>query len=151
MSQSHAAAYPGRVGLGSFGRRLLAGALGGLAGGLVFGVLMAATGILPMVAALVRSSSLWVGFGVHLAISVVIGWGLTMPFARLLSGYGRAVLVGLAYGVVWWVLGALVIMPAMLGMPLFMVDGMALMSLVGHVAYGAILALTAARVLMGRA
>jgi hypothetical protein len=151
MSQSHAAAYPGRVGLGSFGRRLLAGALGGLAGGLVFGVLMAAMGMLPMVAALVGASSPWIGFGVHLVISVLIGWGLTVPFARLLSGYGRAVLVGLAYGFVWWVLGALVIMPAMLGMRLFMVDGMALMSLVGHLAYGAILALTAARVLKSRA
>ena len=151
MSQSHAAAYPGRVGLGTFGRRLLAGVLGGLAGGLVFGVLMTMMGMLPMIASLVGSSSPVVGFGVHLVISVLIGWGLTVPFARLLSGYGRAVLVGLAYGVVWWVLGALVIMPAMLGMPLFMVDGMALMSLVGHLAYGAILALTAARVLKSRA
>ncbi|WP_077489712.1 hypothetical protein [Sinomonas mesophila] len=139
------------MGLGAFGRRLLAGALGGLAGGLVFGVLMAMVGILPMVAAMVGSSSLWVGFGVHLVISVLIGWGLTVPFARLLSGYGRAVLVGLAYGVVWWVLGPLVIMPAILGMPLFMVDGTNLMSLLGHLAYGAILALTATRVLKSHA
>ncbi|MBT2514935.1 hypothetical protein J7E82_15730 [Arthrobacter sp. ISL-30] len=112
---------------------------------------MAATGMLPMVASLVGSSSPLVGFGVHLVISVLIGLGLTLPFARLLSGYGRSLLVGLAYGALWWILGPLVIMPAMLGMPLFVMDGMALMSLVGHLAYGVILALTAARLLRSRA
>ena len=151
MSQSHAPAYPGRAIPGTWGRRLVAGLVGGLTGGLVFGALMAATGMLPMVASLVGSSSPLVGFGVHLVISVLIAWGLTLLFAGLLSGYGRSLLMGLAYGVLWWILGPLVIMPAMLGMPLFMLDGMALMSLVGHLAYGAILALTAARLLRRRA
>ncbi|WP_251041971.1 hypothetical protein [Arthrobacter sp. ISL-30] len=151
MSQSHATAYPSRALPGTWGRRLVAGLVGGLAGGLVFGAIMAATGMLPMVASLVGSSSPLVGFGVHLVISVLIGLGLTLPFARLLSGYGRSLLVGLAYGALWWILGPLVIMPAMLGMPLFVMDGMALMSLVGHLAYGVILALTAARLLRSRA
>ncbi|GAB4098060.1 hypothetical protein [Sinomonas halotolerans] len=150
MSQSHAAAHPGAPLIGVLGRRLLAGAVGGLAGGIVFGVLMAAMGVLPMIASMVGSSSAAVGFGVHLVISVLIGWGLTVPFAGLLSGYGKAVLVGLAYGALWWVLGPLVIMPTVLGMPLFMVDVAALMSLMGHLVYGAILAVTAARLLTSR-
>ena len=61
MSQSHAAAFPGRTGTGVLGRRVLAGVLGGLAGGLAFGAIMAATGMLPMVASLVGSSSPWAG------------------------------------------------------------------------------------------
>lgn len=129
------------------GRRIAAGAAGGVAGGLVFGLLMAMMGMLPMVASMVGSDSAAVGFGVHMVISVLIGWGLTVPFANLLTSYGKGVLVGLGYGAVWWVLGALVMMPAVLGMPLFMIDLPALMSLMGHLAYGVILALVAVRVL----
>lgn len=129
------------------GRRAVAGVTGGVAGGLVFGMLMAMMGMLPMVASLVGSDSSAVGFGVHIVISILIGLGLTVPFAGLLTSYGRAALIGLAYGVVWWVLGPLLIMPTMLGMPVFMIDATAIWSLMGHLIYGAILALVAVRVL----
>lgn len=133
-------------------RRILAGALGGIAGGVVFGLLMAMMGMLPMIASMVGSSSAVVGFGVHLLISVLIGWGLTLFFGdRLLTSYGRGVLVGLVYGAIWWVLGPLLIMPTMLGMPLFVLDMAAGLSLMGHLIYGAILALVAVRVLKSHA
>ncbi|MBT2523293.1 hypothetical protein J7E80_20480 [Arthrobacter sp. ISL-28] len=112
---------------------------------------MAIMGMLPMVASLVGLSSAPAGFGIHMVISILIGLGLTVPFAGLLSSYGKGTLVGLGYGALWWVLGALVVMPAVLGMPLFMIDTMAGLSLMGHLAYGAILALVAVRVLKGRA
>jgi len=84
-------------------------------------------------------------------ISIGIGLGLTVLFGnRLLTGYGRGALVGLAYGAIWWVLGPLVMMPLMLGMPLFTVDMTSVFSLMGHLIYGAILGLTAVRVLKGR-
>lgn len=86
-----------------------------------------------------------------MVISVLIGLGLTVPFARLLGSYGKGTLVGLGYGALWWVLGPLIIMPAILGMPLFMVDMTTAMSLIGHLLYGTILALVAIRVLKGRA
>lgn len=133
------------------GRRILAGVIGGLAGGIVFGMMMALMGVLPMLASMVGSSSPWVGFALHLMISVAIGLGLTVLFGNwLLTGYARGVLVGLAYGAIWWVLGPLVMMPLMLGMPLFMLDMATLLSLMGHLIYGAILGLTAVRVLTGR-
>ncbi len=128
-------------------RRITAGVTGGIAGGLVFGVLMAMMGMLPMIASMVGSDSALVGFGIHIVISILIGWGLTVPFAGLLSSYGRAALIGLAYGALWWVLGPLLIMPTMLGMPLFMIDATAMWSLMGHLIYGVILALVAVRVL----
>lgn len=129
------------------GRRVAAGTTGGLAGGLVFGLLMAMMGMLPMIASMVGSDSAWVGFGVHLVISVLIGLGLTVPFAGLLVSYGKGALIGLAYGALWWVLGPLVIMPLMLGMPLLTMDAMAMLSLMGHLVYGLVLALVAVRVL----
>lgn len=133
------------------GRRATAGVTGGIAGGLAFGLLMAMTGMLPVVASLIGLNSPGAGFGIHMVISVLIGLGLTVPFAGLLSSYGKGTLVGLGYGALWWVLGALLLMPAILRMPLFMVDTMAGMSLLGHLTYGAILALVAVRVLKGRA
>lgn len=113
---------------------------------------MAMMGMLPVIASMVGSDSAIVGFGVHMMISVLIGLGLTVPFGnRLLTSYGRGAIVGFAYGVVWWVLGPLAIMPAMMGMPLFTIDPSAWMSLVGHLAYGVILGLVAVRVLKSRA
>ena len=134
------------------GRRAVAGTVGGIAGGIVFGILMAMMGMLPVIASMVGSDSAVVGFGVHLMISIGIGLGLTVPFGnRLLTGYARGALVGLVYGAIWWVLGPLLIMPAMMGMPLFAIDGGAWMSLMGHMIYGIILGLVAVRVLQSRA
>jgi hypothetical protein len=134
------------------GRRFLAGAAGGVAGGIVFGILMSMMGMLPVIASMVGSNSAVVGFGVHLMISVAIGLGLTVLFGnRFLTSYGRGALVGLGYGAIWWVLGPLMIMPVMMGMPLFVMDLTALMSLMGHLIYGAILGLVAVRVLKSQA
>jgi len=46
---------------------------GGLAGGVVFGLMMQSMDMLGMVAMLVSSESVAVGWGVHLAISAVVG------------------------------------------------------------------------------
>jgi len=48
-------------------------------------------------------------------------------------------LIGLGYGLVWWVLGPLVIMPARLGMGLFMFNKTTWQSLMGHLIYGLVL------------
>lgn len=149
MSTASAHASHGAVSTG-MGRRVSAGVVGGLAGGVVFGVLMAMMGMLATIASMVGSSSPWVGFGVHLMISVLIGLGLTVPFAALLKSYGKGVIVGLGYGLVWWVLGPLLIMPMMMGMPLFAINTMALMSLMGHLVYGVILAVVAVRVFQSK-
>ena len=58
--------------------------------------------------------------------------------------WGNAVLGGLIYGVIWWVLGALVLMPALLGMSenIFVIGQMQWMSLLGHIIFGVVLALS---------
>lgn len=147
MSATSPVAQPHHAFTLHLGRRITAGAVGGVAGGLVFGVLMTMMGMLPVIASMVGSDSAAVGFGVHMVISILIGWGLTVPFSGLLTSYGRAALIGLAYGALWWVLGPLLIMPMMLGMPLFMIDASAGWSLMGHLIYGVILALVAVRIL----
>ncbi|RJT76981.1 hypothetical protein D6T63_15815 [Arthrobacter cheniae] len=129
----------------------MAGLVGGLAGGAVFGILMAMMGMLPMIASLVGFTSAGVGFAVHLVISILIGLALTIPGAALLQGsLMKSAFVGALYGALWWVLGPLLIMPAMMGMPLFTLDGASVTSLMGHVIYGLILGLVAAMIIRRR-
>lgn len=137
------------------GSRITNGVLAGLIAGVPFGVamqLMAAPtpdgGSIPMigmVAMVVRSQSLLVGWLYHLFNSAVIG-GI---FGWLLGGRVRAYLASLAwgfgYGFAWWILGGLISMPLLLEMPMFApltMDGMlpvAYGSLLGHIMYGLVL------------
>jgi uncharacterized membrane protein YagU involved in acid resistance len=117
-----------------------AGAIAGLGGGLVFGILMGMMGMLPMVGMLVGQENAVVGFIVHMIISAFIGATFGVIAARLLSGWAPAIIGGGVYGMVWWVLGALIMMPLMLGMTqmVFVIGGPQWMSLMGHVIYGVV-------------
>lgn len=119
--------------------RAVNGAVAGIAGGIVFGALMAMMGMLTTIAMMVGSSSALVGAVIHLMISAGFGvlFALFVPTAL---GVGPALGVGAGYGVVLWVIGPLLIMPAMMGMPLFTMDTTAMMSLLGHVIYGLVTA-----------
>jgi hypothetical protein len=118
---------------------MLAGAAGGVAGGVVFGAMMQAMDMIPMVAMLVDSESIGVGWVIHLVISTVLGAGFGVVAARLGWGLAGTAAGGAAYGFAWWVLGALWLMPAALGMPTFTFDTMAWRSLAGHGVFGLIL------------
>lgn len=115
------------------------GVVGGLAGGIVFGLMMQLMGMLGMVGMLVGSESLLVAWGVHLVISAAIGGGFGLVLAPRVRGLVSGVGLGAAYGFVWWVLGPLLLMPAAMGMPLLRVDAMAWQSLVGHLLFGVVL------------
>ncbi|MGE3194546.1 MAG: hypothetical protein AB7K08_13890 [Microbacteriaceae bacterium] len=144
-------ALTGTRGTATLGRRALAGVIGGVAGGIMFGILMAMMGMLPVIASMVGSTSPVVGFIIHIGMSIMIGLGLTVLFGNLLlTSYPRGLVVGMGYGAVWWVLGPLMVMPMMFGMPLFAIDTTALFSLMGHLIYGAILGIVAVRILKHR-
>ena len=89
------------------------GVYGGLAGGVVFGALMAMMGMLPMIGNMVGSPSAWTGFFVHLMISATIdgGFAVLLDVSGLRGGVGS----GLAYGFAWWILGPLTLMPFLNG------------------------------------
>jgi len=132
-----------------------AGITAGLLGGLVFGAMMQMMNaptpqggqmpMMAMVAMVLRSDSVLVGWLYHLFNSSVIGalfgWMLGGRLQTLVAGLGW----GAVYGIVWWILGALILMPVLLGMPPFaplLMEPMrpvAMGSLVGHCVYGIIL------------
>lgn len=100
-------------------------------------------GMLPMVAALVGSQSAVVGFLVHMLISAFIGAVYSLTVNRFSLGAGAALGAGMVNGIVWWVLGALILMPLMLGMSdmIFQIGRDQWMSLMGHLIYGVATAL----------
>lgn len=123
---------------------LKAGIWGGLAGGAVFGIMMAMMGLLPMVAMLVGSESSTVGFIVHMVISAIIGILFTIFLGAQVKSVGSGIGWGLVYGVIWWVLGPLLIMPVWLGMGVQLSAAgvqVAIPSLFGHLVYGLVLGL----------
>ncbi len=96
--------------------KVIKGAIGGLFGGLVFGLWMAEQGTLPTIAKLVGSSSAGVGFLVHMVNSTIIGGSFGFFFSRWAGVTTTGLLLGLVYGFVWWFLGPLTLMPLGLGM-----------------------------------
>ncbi|HJR35143.1 MAG TPA: DUF6789 family protein [Gemmatimonadales bacterium] len=135
--------------------RLWSGVLAGLAAGVVFGVMMqimqaptpdgGRVPVMQMVAMVVRSDSIAVGWLYHLFNSAVLGGLFAWLFGSRLVGYGAGFTYGAIWGVVWWVLGGLLLMPVLLGMPAFAplrmapMRGVAMGSLIGHLIYGLIL------------
>ena len=125
-------------------KNLKSGVYAGLAGGVVFGVMMAMMGMLPMIGQMVGHPSAVTGFLVHLVISAVIGASFVVLFNRVVDSTSGGLGYGLLYGGAWWFLGPLTLMPLMMGMGLGMNWNAAaasamLPSLVGHLIYGAIL------------
>ncbi|MGW3236003.1 hypothetical protein [Streptomyces olivaceus] len=123
------------------------GALAGLAGGLVFGTVMARIGFLPTVAGIVRTDSPAMGLAVHLLIAAILGG----VFGVLVARQQELLFWGLAYGVLWWFLGPLTLLPILLGEPVAWNVAAArdlVPSLLGHLAYGA--ATAAALALLAR-
>ena len=118
--------------------------VGGVAGGLVFGAMMAMMGMMAMIAKLVGSDSIVVGWLVHLIISAVIGLTFAWWFGGKVDSFATGAKYGLLQGFIWWILGPLVIMPLMLGMGIQVGNALAqgnLLSLMGHLIYGVILGL----------
>src|ERR671923_807793 len=135
--------------------RLSASIIAGLIAGVVFGLMMqlmmaptpegGRMPVLAMVGQIVGSPTIGMGWLYHLFNSAVIG----AIFGWLLGGrahsYGAGIGWGAAYGFAWWILGGLVLMPVLLGMPAFaplMMPEMRMVavgSLIGHLVYGVIL------------
>jgi hypothetical protein len=104
---------------------------------------MVEVGFLPTVASLVGGTSPWLGFAVHAAISTLIGMSYGILFRHEAPNFGSGIAWGLVYGLVWWFLGPLTLLPVLLGGSVTWTTNAAhlfLPSLVGHLFYGAVTA-----------
>lgn len=116
------------------------GATASVAGGLLFSLILLATGVLPNVAGMMGSSSVALGFVVHMGISTLIGMSYGLLFRDEAPDAGSGVAWGLLYGLAWWFIGPLTLMPILLGDPFVwtaQAAGNLLPFLIGHLIYGA--------------
>ena len=138
------------------GSRIAASTTAGVIAGLVFGAMMHVMtapmpggGEVPVIAMigqiLTGSPDVTIGWLYHLFNSAVIGAIFGWLLGTRVHGYTSGLGWGAAYGVGWWILGGLILMPVLLGMPVFApltmpeMNVVALGSLAGHLIYGLIL------------
>lgn len=128
----------------SLPRALLVGGGAGIVGGWAFGKWMAQVNFFPLIAGLVNSTSYDVGVALHFLFALIIGATFGLLFQRDIRGYGPSLGWGLGYGLVWWFLGPLTLLPILQGVPLDWshAHGAELFgSLIGHMVYGVIVGL----------
>lgn len=121
---------------------IVSGIYAGILSGIIFGALMGMMDMLPMVAKLMGGSAAFGGFLLHIVFSVIIGILFALFFGHSSLNTRDSMAWGILYGVIWWILGPLVIMPVWLGMGLQLSAtgiAMALPSFWGHLVFGAIL------------
>ena len=128
----------------SLGRAILGGSAAGVVGGWAFGKWMAQVNFFPLIAGLVGSNSRMIGESLHFVFAVIIGITFAILFQSEVRGFGSSMVCGVAYGIFWWFLGPLTILPIWLRRPLDWSNDHAsdlFGSLVGHVVYGLIVGL----------
>ncbi|WP_458189753.1 hypothetical protein [Haladaptatus sp. NG-WS-4] len=121
--------------------------LGGVAGGLVFGILLQSMEMMPTIASLYGLDGATMGWVAHLFNSIV--FGLVFAAAMTLTSlrkYADSIVptvgLGAAYGILLWLVAAAVVMPlwlGALGMDAPAIPNLDPMSLVGHLVYGVVL------------
>jgi len=126
-------------------RSLSWGALAGLVGGVVSSPVMIATGVLPKIAGLDTPLSIFRGLLLHTLVSAAIGMTFGLLFRRESSSLGLGVMWGWLFGMIWWYLGPMTLLPLLLTGEIDWRTSAAsalLPSLMAHLIYGATTALT---------
>jgi len=116
------------------------GAIAGFAGGLVSSPIMLKTGVLTKVAGLDTSFSNWHGLLVHLLVSTAIGITFGLLFRNESTNLSVGVAWGWLFGLIWWYLGPMTLLPLMLtGVCDWSTNAASalLPSLIGHLVFGA--------------
>ncbi|MCY4466439.1 MAG: hypothetical protein OXE46_12975 [Chloroflexi bacterium] len=120
--------------------KMMKGIIPGIIAGYVFLAFMGG-GMPGMVGGMI-SADAFIGFILHIIISAVIGalyTGLFKEYVKMDNPLLDIALGGLIYGVIWWILGGLIIMPAIAGGEMLQIS-LTDPSLFGHVIYGHVLA-----------
>jgi hypothetical protein len=122
-----------------FLRSIAWGAIAGLVGGLISLPVMAATGVLPKIAGVDSSFGGMRGLVLHLLVSVVIGMTYGLLFRDEASSLGLGIPWGFLFGLIWWYVGPLTLLPLLLtGVYDWRASAASVLlpSLIGHLIYG---------------
>jgi hypothetical protein len=90
------------------------GGFAGLVGGIVSSPILLVTGVLPKIAGLDTSFGGVRGLLIHLVTSALIGASYGLLFRNEASSFGLGVAWGWLFGLIWWYLGPLTLLPMLL-------------------------------------
>ncbi len=96
---------------------LNAGVVSGVIAGIVFGSVLAMSGdvLLPVIAKIFGVDTAIGAFVLHLGFSIFLGIIFALVLGRAAMGTKSAAILGIAYGVFWWVLASLIVQPMLAG------------------------------------
>ena len=125
---------------------IIVGGLGGLLGSWVFARGIERAEFFPLVAGLMGSNQMMVGQTLHYIIGTIIGVSFGVLFFRDVRGVGPGLVWGMNYGLTWWIIGPMTLLPWLLdfrsGLDWSVVAARAAFSaLVAHMLYGALVGL----------
>ncbi len=121
------------------------GAAAGLVGGAVSAPIMVATGVISKLAGLESELSLAHALALHLLVSAAIGMTYGLLFRQEGLSIGRGISWGWVFGLIWWYLGPLTLLPLLrTGEADWRPEAATalLPSLIGHLVFGAMTAFT---------
>jgi len=121
------------------------GAAAGLVGGAVSAPIMVATGVISKLAGLESELSLVHALALHLFVSAAIGMSYGLLFRQEGLSLGRGISWGWVFGLIWWYLGPLTLLPLLrTGEADWRPEAATalLPSLIGHLVFGAMTAFT---------
>ena len=119
------------------------GAAAGLAGGLLYTLVLVATGSLSQIAAVAGGTSPALGLAVHLGVSILLGVSYGLLFQREAPNLASGICWGLVYGLIGWYAGPLTLFPILMhdgGLWTGAAAEAQFPALVGHLIYGAVAA-----------
>ena len=96
-------------------RALVTGGIAGLLGGAAFSWWMDQEGFYPLIAGVLKCESRMIGVGVHYVVACIIGAAFAFLFQRDVRGPGSSMGWGVGYGILWWFLGPLTLVPLITG------------------------------------
>ena len=123
---------------------IIIGGLGGLIGAWIFAWGIETAEFFPLVAGLMGSNSMVVGQILHYVIGLTIGVSFGILFYRDVQGAGSGLVWGVNYGLLWWVIGPMTLLPWFLGLGVDWSLAAAqanLSALVAHMLYGGLVGL----------
>ncbi len=139
---------PGRPGFHIW-RALIAGGFAGVLAAWIFHTWMSSGGFFPLVSGLEEVDPISAGVRLHFLVALVIGATFGLLFQRDIYGYGSSMGWGAGYGILWWFLGPLTLLPLAFGLPMDWSRRHAtdlFGALVGHILYGVIVGVVYAAV-----
>ncbi len=94
---------------------MIVGGLGGLVGSWFFARGIETAEFFPLVAGLMGSNAMALGRLLHYTIGTTIGISFGLLFFRDVRGVGSSLVWGLDYGLIWWTIGPMTLLPILLG------------------------------------